>query len=773
MPSVPVVEVAFSTDPLSASPVWTDITRHVRLQQGIAIRRGRSDELAIIQAGTCRMTLGNRDGRFTPDNAASPYYPYVVKGRRMRVRLVHVETNYITNPSMETDAADWSAAGTVLPTVAQSATRAHHGTKSLLVTWGTGGIGPAAQITVLGLEVGTAYTAAAWVWVAGGSVAVRLGVAGIATGTASTTTGAWEQITYTWTATAVQHTLQLTPSTSPTSGHQVWLDEVMVGAGSTPVTFSATGALVSSRYNGFVSGWPVHWPGGGLMSEVDLGATDLFKRLNQRKLRSLLEEEVLVDAPLAYYPMSEPRDSLYCGDISGISGNGSLGLVQAGSGGTLEFGGSTGPAADGLSAPKFTPVDANNGLYLFSDLGSMVEQQTGIGYISLECWLSTDTQGRTLMMVRSSDHAYKATVSLESGTGKLKIVFQQQLASATVVWDTPNLADTSVHHIVYEESASGGRVWVDGVDEGLQAGALLLANLRRLEVGGTDGVGLWTGGGISHVAIYATAGGLGGTRIGVHNTAGATGFAGEGGNARVPRLAAYAGAISVATQGTLWTQLASQGAGGKTVLAMMQEAAATESAQLFAARSNGITYQSRDIRYNRTSSVTLAALDLEGDVAWADDDQFLANIVNGSRPNGPAIRVRDTASITAHGHYESDLNLLHYNDSNLLDAVNWRLNRHADPAPRLGRLPIEAAHLPTATYRALLDVTISDVITVTGLQSQAPASSATVTVEGYTEVISPGQHRWTFDTSPSSVDQVWVLDSSIYSVLGTSTRLAL
>lgn len=770
MPTAPVVEIAFSTDPLAASPVWTDITQYVRMDQGITIRRGRGDELAVIQAGTCRLVLDNTDSRFTPTNAGSPYYPYVKKGRRIRVRQVHVETNYVTNPSLETDAADWSAAGTVPPTVAQSATRAHHGTKSLLITWGTGGTGPAAQTTLLGLEAGAVYTATAWVWVAAGSVAVRLGVSGIGTGTASASTGTWVQLSYTFTATAVQHILQLTPSTSPTSGHQVWLDEVMVGAGGAPVTFSATGAYVSSRYSGHVTAWPVSWPGGGKVSETELAAVDLFGWLARRTLRSLLEEEVLTDAPVAYYPMSEPRDSLYCGDISGISGNGSLGLVQAGTGGTLEFGGDTGPAADGLSAPKLTPLDGSNGLYLFADLGSAVEQQTATGYLSLECWLSTDTQGRTLMMVRSSDHAYQATLSLESGTGKLKIIFQRQTASATVVWATGDLADTGVHHVVYEESASGGRVWVDGTDKGLQASALKLASLRRLEVGGTDGVNLWTGG-ISHVAIYATVAGLGGTRIGVHHTAGDSGFAGEGGNARIPRLAAYAG-VTVATQGALWTELASQGAGGRTVLAMMQEAAATESGQLFAARSNGVTYQSRDQRYNRASSVTLDAVDLEGDLEFDDDDQFLINIVNGSRPNGPSIRARDTASITAYGSYESDLSLLHHNDSNLQDAVYWRLNRHADPAPRFARVPIEAAHLATATYRALLDVTISDVLTITGLPAQAPTSTATVTVEGYTELITPGQHRWSFDTSPAALDQVWVLDSATYSVLGTSTRLA-
>lgn len=772
MPIAPVVEVAFSTDPLSSSPVWTDITRHAHIHTGLGIRRGRSDELATIQAGTCRMVLDNSDGRFTPGNAASPYYPNVRKGRRTRVRLVHVETNYITNPSLETDATGWAAAGTVAPTVAQSAVRAHHGTKSLLVTWGTAGTGPAAEITVLGLAVGAAYTVTGWVWVAAASPAVRLGISGIGTGTASTTTGAWEQISYTWTATAVQHVLQLTPATAASSGHQVWLDEIMVGAGPSPVAFSATGAYVSSRYNGFVTAWPTTWPGGGKVAVVELADTDLFGRLSRRTLRALLEEEVLADEPVAYYPLSEPRDAVSAGDISGTPGNGTLGLVQAGTGGTLEFGGSTGPAADGQSAPKFTPASGADGLYLFADLGTAVEQATSAGFITLEMWLSTDTQGRTLLMVRSSDHTSRATVSLEAGTGKLKIVFRERLVSASVVWETGNLADNSVHHVVYVESATGGRVWVDGVDKGEESDALLLTRLRRLEVGGADGANLWTGG-ISHVALYATPGaGLDGARVGLHHEAGATGFAGEGGNARIPRLADYVGGITVATQGTLWTQLASQGAGGKTVLAMMQEVAATEGAQLFGARSNGITYQARDWRYNRPSSVTLAAADLDGDLAFQDDDQHLINVVDGSRPNGPHIRVRDEASITAYGAYESSMALLHHNDSNLQDAVYWRLNRHADPAPRLARLPVEGASLPTATYRALLDLTISDVITVTGLPDQAPSSTVTVTVEGYSEVITAGQHRWVFDTSPSALDQVWVLDSPIYSVLGTSTRLA-
>jgi hypothetical protein len=49
------------------------------------INRGRDNELAQTQTGTLTVTLDNADGRFSPDNAASPYYPNIVPGRQIRL----------------------------------------------------------------------------------------------------------------------------------------------------------------------------------------------------------------------------------------------------------------------------------------------------------------------------------------------------------------------------------------------------------------------------------------------------------------------------------------------------------------------------------------------------------------------------------------------------------------------------------------------------------------------------------------------------------------
>ncbi len=77
------VEIAFSTDPTSGSPTWTEITQYVL---GFSCRRGRQHDLARIEAGTLDARLDNRDRRFDPSYAASPYYPDVLPLRRIRIR---------------------------------------------------------------------------------------------------------------------------------------------------------------------------------------------------------------------------------------------------------------------------------------------------------------------------------------------------------------------------------------------------------------------------------------------------------------------------------------------------------------------------------------------------------------------------------------------------------------------------------------------------------------------------------------------------------------
>jgi hypothetical protein len=767
VPIATIVECAFGSLPLAASPTWTDITRYVDMGDEITIQRGAADELEEIPGGTLTFTLDNSDARFTPGLASSPYYPNVRKGVRIRVRQVHVHANYCLNGGFESAAVtDWAAFGSTPPTLSASTTHAHEGTYGMRIVWATGTTANGAQTTLYGLQVGRQYTASAWVWVTGGATAVRLGVSGIATGTASSTTGAWQQISYTWTATATSHVVQVTPAAGTTSGHDVWVDEVMVAEGTAVATYDATAPLISARFNGFVNRWPVSWPGGHKVARSRMTATDLFKPLTRRQLRSALEEEVLIDGPLAYYPLSEPAGSTSAGDLSGTVGGS---LAVTGTGGELTFAAGTGPGADGLSCPVFAPSSSTVGQYLLSDMGSDFEIASVDGFIRIEAWFSTTVTGRVLLAMRTVDAMTPArlAIQLETGTGKLQMVWSigEIVSPTTSTWATANLADGEVHHVVYDEQ--DGRIYIDGVSQGTQS-RLVMRRLRRLSVGSDFGTGYWDGG-ISHVAVYTSWSDLA-ARTATHYDAGTTGIEAEAADDRLARLAGYAG-VTLTTEGTLFDPVANQGGGGKSALALMREISNSESGRLFADRADGLRYQSRDVRYAPASAVTLDAADC-GPPVYADDDQFLINRVDASRPGGALIRVEDTESQGYYFVYPKTLSLFKASDAAVVDAAQWMINRYADPAPRISAVEVEGATLGTTTYRALLGLEISDAFTVTGLPSQAPSTSELLTVEGWREVIGPEHHTWVFNTSPALVDQVWSLDSSTRSQLDDTTRLA-
>lgn len=763
-----VVEAGFGYAVTSASIVWTDVTQFVDEIQGVRITRGAADELSDIQPGTCSMVLDNADGRFTPTLATSPYYPNVKKNTPIRVRVVTTAKNLITNTSFETDTSSWSATGSPLPTLARSTVRAQHGTASGLVTWGAGGT-PAVETTLYGLDVGVTYTASAYVWVPATHPAVRLGIAGGTTGSASTTNDAWQRITVTWTATSTSHRLQVTPATAPTSGQQVWVDAAQAEAGASATAFDSDAAQIHPRFFGMVNQWPIKWA--GLQATVNIACTDFFKWLSRLPtLQPMLVEEILADDPLAYYTLAEPSDSTTAGDLSGTTA-GAMSILQAGSGGTLAFAGQDGPAATGQQAPILTPASSTAGKYLSADLGTDYEQ-AAVNWLFFEVWFKTSTQGRVIFSLRSTSNRYKIAFLLEAGTGKLAVEWTAVGGSLTAsVANTANLADGAWHWMLYDEEE--GDIYIDG--QAAQAVSVdPMLQLRHLTVGAHSADRLWNGS-IAHLALHAPtpSGSVPASEYTPHYTAGTTGFSGETASTRVARLAGYAG-ITVTTSGSTFSTVASQGALGSSALAHLREVETTESARLFASRSSGaLVFQSRGVRFNPVSAATLEYADLEtDDVELSDDDQKVVNTVIASRPGGATVRVLDQDSRDTYGPYERPLDLLKTTDNEVVDAANWLVQRGADPPPEIRQVPVEASTMPLATYRALLGADVSTVLTLTGLPGEAPASTATVTVEGYTETITANWHHIDFHTSRTITDAVWVLDDAVYSVLGTTTRLA-
>lgn len=66
---------------------WTDISHFVLVRDDVVITLGRPDESTQMDTSSLTLTLRNADGRFTPDNSSSPYYPYVQLNTQIRVSI--------------------------------------------------------------------------------------------------------------------------------------------------------------------------------------------------------------------------------------------------------------------------------------------------------------------------------------------------------------------------------------------------------------------------------------------------------------------------------------------------------------------------------------------------------------------------------------------------------------------------------------------------------------------------------------------------------------
>ncbi|WP_189847433.1 hypothetical protein [Streptomyces omiyaensis] len=791
------VQAGFGYSAVDPDIVWTDITQWVKTSGGgaVSITRGAADERADTQTGTLSLSLDNRDGRFTPGNASSPYTPNVRRNTPVRVlKTVLNGKNFLVIANFESSATSawgWAADPAAAPQAyARDNTRANTGSWSMKVTWAGTGTGGVLRAPVHGLPIGVSCTASAYVYVPAGSPAVVIDIDGTHVSAPSSVTGSWQRLSVTWTTTSASAYMRITTASAPpAAGTMAWMDSAQVEEGAAATAWSSNVASYHARFFGIVGSWPVKWS--GLHSTVTLTASDMMKWLGRRpSLGPMLVEEVQGDGAALYYPLSEPSSSVSGGDQSGAS-RPSLTIRQSGSGGTLEFGTGTGPPADELPAPTFTPASASAGKSLQCRVTPLLtsDGSTGTpipGTQVWEVWLSTSTPGRCVLKLSTGTApAFESGVyfMLESGTGRLQAVefLFGGGSTTTLTAATPTLADGAPHHLVWDEAS--GDVWVDGVQYALGIGAH--SDMALLTVGstagnsafpGTDGTLHWAGT-VSHVAAYVR-NGVGGAGPAVadivdHYDAGMTGHAGELSSERMSRLAGYARIPTVTSSGS-FSPVASQGVLGQAPVTHMRDVERTESGRLFAARDGAaLLFQSRSVRYNPTSAVTLAYSDLETlDVEMADDDQKQVNVVEASRPGGATQRIQSDESIARDGIYQQQLTVLKVTDAEVIDAATWQVIRYADPQPELRQLPVEASTLAVATYRALLDADISTVVTVTGMPAEAPAPTAISMVEGYVERITEAQHQLDFHTSRADLGSVWVLGDPTYSVLGTTTRLA-
>ncbi|CAB4173518.1 hypothetical protein UFOVP1183_45 [uncultured Caudovirales phage] len=99
--------------------VWTDVTSDVDSAAGITARFGRTSELSAPSIASCSFTLVNTSGNYTPQLAASAYYPNVKLYRRVRISFNPGTQAWVFTGYIQTIEPSYPDA--ITPTVAISA----------------------------------------------------------------------------------------------------------------------------------------------------------------------------------------------------------------------------------------------------------------------------------------------------------------------------------------------------------------------------------------------------------------------------------------------------------------------------------------------------------------------------------------------------------------------------------------------------------------------------------------------------------------------------
>lgn len=556
------------------------------------------------------------------------------------------------------------------------------------------------------------------------------------------------------------------------------------------------------RFYGFVNEWPVAWDGGTVLTTSSITCSDMFKRLGlQAPMRSLLEEEMLALDPDVYYPLSEPGESTSAGDISGNEGKPMVIAKDDATGGdrgTITFAATEGPGVDGLPAVQFLtgpapdPERWSEGKHLEAPIPA------GSGSIVMACWFAKDgpepfpapgdkwklltlAANQKTDVANPDEEATQFEIGMLGEDGVLPGLFvvlahhdgtpNLDNGEPETAWSHVDFNDGQSHFVAVLVQSNGNvTLYADGTLGGFTlnfSSTVRTSAYRRLLVGGgtefSTGFSGMFDGTISHVWLARRATMPDWTYVWQ-----------AGGQATVPlvdrfnRLCTLMG-IAGAVLGSTPAQIDAQAAGGRARIEALQDVARVEGGLLYASRSTEeIVLECVSHRYNKAPSVTLTDADIQGDLVWSDDDQFLVNDMTTQRGEGAQQRVLDQASIDTYGIYTGSETQPWATDEDALGAAQWAVYKGADPPPRVSQVTVIANALPSHT--AILELEISDVIRLTGLPSTSPATSVDLHVEGYSEAITFNEHSISFNTSPADVNEVWQLQVPGRSELGVTTR---
>lgn len=508
------------------------------------------------------------------------------------------------------------------------------------------------------------------------------------------------------------------------------------------------------RFNGYINNWGVTWPGKvSTYSDCLVTASSRTARLGLgAELRSIIEEAARVPDLIALYTLGEPEGSLSAFDTSG---EGQPPLTQFGPGAVVTFGTAIGPGTDDLTAASFAG-------------GAGMRVATAETVTDHACGVFFSTSSASVVLAHWGANGNEALVSLDA-SGRIQLGGAGSPATHLITATAYN--DGATHHFLYDDASTA--FYVDGVSAGTFARTWSSITTTQpatfwLALGRE-----WSGtmttltGTLAHATAWSrelTAG-----EAAEIAGAGLTGFAGDSPGDWLGRLAGFAG-VPTGEQDFEAGQVADFAGisiAGKTALAAMREVETTEGGVLFDALDGTLTFHDRAHRYGASSAFTLSYSNgnISDELAPLLDDQQQVNDMTATNVNGVGARVLDTDSIDEHGYYRQSVDLATTDTLEPLSRASWTVAKYANPQTRVSSLQVLFNTLSTPLTEAVLAAEVGTKLTLTGLPSNAPASSMVLFVEGRSETITAVEDRVSLRTSPAELFDVLILDDSTYGEL--------
>lgn len=522
-----------------------------------------------------------------------------------------------------------------------------------------------------------------------------------------------------------------------------------------------------TRWTGALVSLPVSWPDGGQeFSVVQATATDALAVMARRTLGSASDEEILADAPEAYYPMNEAQGRHRASDISG---NNQPRLVTSSLDPTnsVTFGTDLG-VPDPATGVLFSNSGALSGSpYLESDAGTWTSPSIHVNFLLYFNTFGGSTSDTVQLLSLSNSGA--GLLLTVSGLGVLATGGHGSFTSPLLIFPTP-------HAIGLNINSTSTDIWVDGVKVNTAAGITTTWDNTKVIIGPqiapNSVVTKLVAGRFSYGAHITDA------RMTAEQNAMLLDLSGETPTARVTRVCGYAGVPTGTLDATGSTTLGYAMQEGKSALDVLLETAQADLGNGYADNNGNVSYISG------LTAMGKATPDAILDANWADvttsvitDMTAVVNDVTGTTANtGNDYRLTDPTSSGApgnHGVYPITITWNVDSDAQVVDRVGWKINNYSEPQARVGTLVIDMLSMDSTNRTAAEGLDLGDYLRVTGMPSQNPGGTQLdVIIEGLTETLSTTEWSLSMNVVQRSLVGAWVLGDSTWSVLESTTKLA-